>query len=411
MKAVPSHLMDDVFQNDLILENIFTSLNLPSLRSIRLVCIKWNQLSGRMFADKSLVRLRLVQNTYSSSDMIYTNLEVNGTSNFTIHSGKCIKSVIGTQLDSFKNFAILFNTYQHSEQAYADMLQLVRHLWSPTGSISHMETFDDPRIPKRLLFSLVEAFNSFRKVEMTLNFRTGYENGLQFNCDTLNVVQPCPYSSLKDGVMSHFFNLKRIIFNHCYNLKDFFAYMETNLNKFDKLVEIEIFDCIGNLYDLKPLSRLERGLKTLKIQLYSDHDTRVEFDDFIVLEMILVRHSSTLKELSLAVLSLQREKITPIPKFASIKFPKLQKLALDMTAFEHCTSGCTDKMDSRDIFNIGVAVEGGNFLNRFPLLTHLEISLAHSTFQSILSRITVEELEGKYNVYVRQDKVVKNWYE
>lgn len=48
--------------------------------------------------------------------------------------------------------------------------------------------------------------------------------------------------------MSHFFNLKRIIFNHCYNLKDFFAYMETNLNKFDKLVEIEIFDCIGNLY-------------------------------------------------------------------------------------------------------------------------------------------------------------------
>lgn len=108
---------------------------------------------------------------------------------------------------------------------------------------------------------------------------------------------------------------------------------------------------------MKPLSRLERGLKTLKIQLYSDHDTRVEFDDFIVLEMILVRHSSTLKELSLAVLSLQREKITPIPKFASIKFPKLQKLALDMTAFEHCTSGCTDKMDSRDIFNIGVAVE------------------------------------------------------
>ncbi|XP_035712066.1 uncharacterized protein LOC118437259 isoform X2 [Folsomia candida] len=351
-------LVEEVFQNGLILGNIFSWLDHHDLKTVRFVCRNWERSAGPGFSERSRIRLDMWQGLCPGRERT-TFLRINKGPLLMLGTEDRVGDALAGILDSFQHFELSFTTYRHTKlvQAYRHLAELFDHLRRPRGSVTYMDavTFEkncniDGLVPQGALLAVVAAQNAVPEVHMRLNLG-GYPEGLHFHATSLDI--DC--TSLQDNVaekatiLGRFHSLKSIMFTATQGLDYYVGFMVENRDQFANLDQVWVDDCC-QLKDIRILSRLGNGLRKLGINVINHPRDEFSLQDVSGLETCLVRHFATLRVLDLSF----NMSIIRTWKFVTITFPKLWKLNLAMHTGPN--QGHFDNLD-RDIFDIGKLVK------------------------------------------------------
>ncbi|XP_035712131.1 uncharacterized protein LOC118437301 [Folsomia candida] len=397
-------VFDKVFDNELLLQNVFSFCNLSTIKTVRRVNQKCRRAAEKRFAEISQVAISLEPS--SESPHVQLGME---KMLYKLESADHIKILMHDWLGSFRNFKLeayisaaelipgwswTSVTPEDMEQAYNCLEQILRNLWRTNGSLTYsltmLMTMDNANLPRDLLTSIIEACNSFPHVEIEPKHYVMRNtiNLPKLRCTTLRL-------SLESfaKALSNFENVKKLIIEDATYIKlnKVVQAIIENGEEFRNLEEIDVTVKI-NFDEVHAISELSR-LKRLTIRMITDFGSET-FNmcqsTISALEEALAKHAPTLEFLHL---KLMRAKVmSGLRKFDSnLKFPKLRELYYD-TSLTFVGIGAHDV----DIFELNGAIESGNLCTRFPALKKVEFSCRH----------VLSNLEGMHDFRAS----IKTWY-
>ncbi|XP_021961850.1 uncharacterized protein LOC110857569 [Folsomia candida] len=392
-------LMESIFENELLLANIFSWLDLDTIKIVRLINTKWESVARKRFSEISLVFVRLKFDLSSANTRIKLDLNNKPFLTLWLDDGNDIITPLYDQLAPFKNFKLVFTIYaetvisdERMEEAYFCLNQLIRYLWRPNGSLTHSMGFFQ-NTSKDLLRSIIDGYNAFSHVEIEAGEYVWFINTSDLPkmiCHTIRINPTTFPLTNVSNVFSHYVNTKKIIFEDAslINLDQVVRAIIGTGEQFGKLEEIDVTMKM-NFNQLAALAGL-RGLKRLKIRI---NDTIISESPMPALQECITKHAATLEFLHLEWM---RCRVTSeLSKLDSIEFQKLRKLYFGKNLlFEDVAE------HEVDLFDLHVAIQNGTLRKNFPVLKMIEIMEPSETFYPVLNSSNISELGVKYGIQV-----------
>ncbi|XP_035712661.1 uncharacterized protein LOC110856085 isoform X2 [Folsomia candida] len=342
-------LMESIFKNELLLENIFSSMNLNGIKTVRFVNKKWKRIAAQRFSEISRVFIQL------NNEFSRIKVDINDKPFIVLKWGDDINTALDDKLATFKHFKLSITISEEaerkerSEQAFLYLTQVLRHLRCPNGSLIHSlmlhQIMKESNISIDQLASISEACNDYSHVEIRPRGYSLVDASKlpKMICNTLRVY----YSTDVVHAFSNFLKTKKVIFVDAsfISLDKVTAAINGNAEQFGALEEIDITMKV-NVKELLHLAVIH-PLRRLSIRIVNGD---MLYAGISSLTECITRHAPMLEVLSLEFL--QSRIKSEFCKFEGTEFPKLMRLYIgkDVTFVD------TSSRDV-DIFNFNGGIE------------------------------------------------------
>ncbi|OXA47709.1 hypothetical protein Fcan01_17961 [Folsomia candida] len=383
-----AELLESISWNELLLKNIFSSMDLDTMKSVRLVNKKWNTVAESRFKEirRARVHLKFGDNTEKQCNCERKPFLI-------LRSGNDIRTALSDKLASFTHFKLevtISGEEEKIDEEYQCLSQLLRDLSRPNGSLicfaSLLHAIDNIHQSHVPLASIIDACNGFSHLEINPNgFVPPDITGLpKLICNTLRLDR----SAVAEDVSNFFtnFNTAKIIVEDASYI-DLYGVVQAIVRYGEQFGILQEIDKLAALAALRGLKRLRIRMQTLR-PFDSIDLSRDIMSDF---QQCLAKHAPTMEVFKVEFI--KKRVSAYYRKVYSIEFPKLRELYLETNLNDL-------EANYVDIFFLSKTVEDKTFREIFPALKKLEIVEPCEKFNPVLGKRIISDLRQKYDVQV-----------